>query len=54
MECLSETGGNVGPEGARLEVLPGTWITIDKGTFPTQTHVSVQVRKHLCITLLGH
>ncbi|XP_067950294.1 uncharacterized protein [Watersipora subatra] len=40
--CLNETSGRIGPEGGRLEVLPGTWIIIDKGTFSFPTFVRVQ------------
>ena len=42
-DCLNETAGRVGREGARMEVLPGTWITLGKGTFNFPSYVSVQV-----------
>ena len=43
-DCLNETGGRIGPEGGRLEVLPGTWVIIDKDTFSFPSYVKVQVR----------
>ena len=43
-DCLNETGGRIGPEGGRLEVLPGTWVIIDKDTFSYPSYVKVQVR----------
>ena len=41
--CLNETGGRIGPEGGRIEVMPGTWVVIDPKTLDLPTFVKVQV-----------
>jgi len=41
-QCLSQTGGRIGADGGRLEVMPGTWMVIHPGTFDYPTFVSVQ------------
>ena len=40
---LTQSGGRIGPEGGRLEVLPDTWVTIEPDTFDQPTFVAVQV-----------
>jgi len=40
--CLNETSKRIGPEGGRIEVLPDTWVVIDKETFTQPSLVKVQ------------
>ena len=41
--CLDHTEKKIGPEGGKIEVVPETWIVIDKNTFSSPTIVKVQV-----------